>query len=578
MNNRGHLVYPSAACGVVWDYLSNKQVIFNQHDDDVICVALHPNQVYAATGQVGKDDMVNIWDTHSGALVQKIETQSFFKEGGVLAICFSNNGSSLAVVGGNPLDSTLLVYNWQEGTLIARGKCHTEPIFCLSFSPEDDRIVMCGKDAIKFFSIESKGLVARQGVFYPRGTTQSLYSCTFDQKGNTICGTKDGSIYVFNGNKLVQKYTAHSGPLFSIYPLPTGDGFATSGKDGVLRVWLYTGAVTENQTCEFKLAAEMNLGSEVRTILPDVHDDGVFFAIKYNGDFLKVNIHDKTIAILTKSHSGDGELWGLTTIPGTGLFVSGADDSRIIIWNSTARTYEKDIRVPRGKVRAVATNGADLAASTFEGSVFVYKLSSISSSDSNPVPFKEIKDGREELASLTYSPDGKLLAVGSHDNNVYLHNTQGYELITKLSAHQSYVKHVDFSADGKWLQSCCGAYELLYWDLAKKAQHKTPHELKDVQWATQNCTLGWGVRGMWLTDMDGTDINGVDVHFQRSLIVCADDRGLVRILRYPTLSEPSESVNSRGHCSHVTTPRFNERGDRIFSTGGGDLTIIQWKI
>ena len=36
MNDRGHLVYPSAASGVVWDYTKNTQVIFNQHDDDVI--------------------------------------------------------------------------------------------------------------------------------------------------------------------------------------------------------------------------------------------------------------------------------------------------------------------------------------------------------------------------------------------------------------------------------------------------------------------------------------------------------------------------------------------------------------
>lgn len=35
-----------------------------------------------------------------------------------------------------------------------------------------------------------------------------------------------------------------------------------------------------------------------------------------------------------------------------------------------------------------------------------------------------------------------------------------------LRKHSSYITHLDFSADGNYLHSNCGAYELLYWDVS----------------------------------------------------------------------------------------------------------------
>ena len=39
MNTSGELVYPAAACGVVYNYENNSQKIFIRHTDDVTCVA-----------------------------------------------------------------------------------------------------------------------------------------------------------------------------------------------------------------------------------------------------------------------------------------------------------------------------------------------------------------------------------------------------------------------------------------------------------------------------------------------------------------------------------------------------------
>lgn len=67
---------------------------------------------------------------------------------------------------------------------------------------------------------------------------------------------------------------------------------------------------------------------------------------------------------------------------------------------------------------------------------------------------------------MHYSPDNSKLAVGSHDNAIYIYDVaQGYKLLHKLTGHSSFITALDWSVDGSALHSVCGAYELLFWDV-----------------------------------------------------------------------------------------------------------------
>ena len=67
-----------------------------------------------------------------------------------------------------------------------------------------------------------------------------------------------------------------------------------------------------------------------------------------------------------------------------------------------------------------------------------------------------------------------MLAVGSHDNNIYIYEVQGnsYQLMGKLVAHNSFITNMDWSRDSRYIQSNCGAYELLFFDVNSKQQMK----------------------------------------------------------------------------------------------------------
>ena len=91
---------------------------------------------------------------------------------------------------------------------------------------------------------------------------------------------------------------------------------------------------------------------------------------------------------------------------------------------------------------------------------------------------------------MKYSPDGALLAAGSHDNFIDIYDVTGsavpgrsngvlYHRLHSLKGHSSYITHLDWSAydpkqpDRRVLQSTCGAYELLYYDAntGKQVRH-----------------------------------------------------------------------------------------------------------
>jgi len=82
---------------------------------------------------------------------------------------------------------------------------------------------------------------------------------------------------------------------------------------------------------------------------------------------------------------------------------------------------------------------------------------------------KTLKEPDEWCEVIKYSPCGTYLAVGSHDNNIYVYNVKNnYSLYTKLNKHNSFVTSIDWSLDSSYIRSVCGAYEKLYFNIKDK--------------------------------------------------------------------------------------------------------------
>ena len=56
--------------------------------------------------------------------------------------------------------------------------------------------------------------------------------------------------------------------------------------------------------------------------------------------------------------------------------------------------------------------------------------------------------------------------------NIYVYEVNGnnYSLIATCGAHKSFITNLDWSTDGKYIQSNCGAYEYLFHEAATGKQ------------------------------------------------------------------------------------------------------------
>lgn len=98
----------------------------------------------------------------------------------------------------------------------------------------------------------------------------------------------------------------------------------------------------------------------------------------------------------------------------------------------------------------------------------------------------------------------------------------------------------------------------------------------ETQWATNHSKYGWLVHGIFPSGTDGTHINGVDMSKDGTLIATGDDYGLVNVFRNP-VRDGHQPISLRGHSEHVLRVAFHNDDTQLFSIGGYDQTLMQWK-
>lgn len=277
------------------------------------------------------------------------------------------------------------------------------------------------------------------------------------------------------------------------------------------------------------------------------------------------------------------------------LLLSGGDDKWLCCWDVTSRQLASRLRT-QAPIRCVDICDGFVAIGQASGLVSVAYLSKDTPTTATfqrgaPVvtllDLQTRKDSAEDISDVKFSPNGKMLAAGSHDNFIYVylasttlpdsHNTVNCKLkpIRQLRGHSSYITHLDWSSTNKYIRSNCGAYEVLYWDVMEGKQALSSYDTleADTDWHTSTCVLGFSVMGIWSRNSDGTDVNSVDA--SKDLVVTGDDFGHVALMNYPCIVNDAPRKIYTGHSSHVMSVKFTTDG--VVSSGGNDATVMLWK-
>ena len=147
---------------------------------------------------------------------------------------------------------------------------------------------------------------------------------------------------------------------------------------------------------------------------------------------------------------------------------------------------------------------------------------------------------KEWIEVMKYSPDGKFLAIGSHDDHIYIYDAETYRMIDKGWKHSSYIVGLDWSLDSKVLKSHSGAYELLFWTFENGRLTQNPGgatAYKNEVWNTYSTHFGWHVQGIFGGVIDYTHVNRIDRDPSKAVFAVANDWGLVELFGNPNSEE-----------------------------------------
>lgn len=569
----GETVYFIASVVVLFNVDERLQRHYTGHTDDIKCLAVHPDKITIATGQVAGTSSdgklaphVRVWDSVSLNTLHVLGTGFFDRALVCLAFSKSNGGNTLCVVDDSN-DHVLSVWDWQREDRLAEVKCSNESVFAVDFHPTDSNIVVtCGKSHLYFWNLEKGMLVKKQGLFEKQEKPKFVLCVTFAENGDTITGDSSGNILVWGkGTNRISHVIqgAHEGSIFALCMLRNGT-LVSGGKDRRLISW--DSSYQQTQTVEVP-----ELFGPIRTI---AEGRGETVLIGTTKNFVLQGSLDGEFMPITQGHTD--ELWGLAIHPWKPQFLTCGYDRQVCLWDSSSHQliWSKSLE-DAAQSAGFHPSGAAVAVGTQTGRWLVLDT------DSKDLVTVHT-DGNEQLSVMRYGPDGNFLAIGSHDNYIYIYavaeNGRKYSRVGKCSGHSSFITHLDWSVDSQYLVSNSGDYEILYWIPSVCKQVVSVETTRDIEWATHTCTLGFQVFGLWPDGSDGTDINAVFRSNDKSLLVTGDDFGKVHLFSYPCSQFRAPSHVYGGHSSHVTNVTFLYDDSYLVSTGGKDMSVMQWRI
>uniref|UniRef100_A0A674J8H8 EMAP like 3 n=1 Tax=Terrapene triunguis TaxID=2587831 RepID=A0A674J8H8_9SAUR len=580
----GELVYFIACVVVLYHIQHRSQRHYLRHTDCVRCLAVHPDRVRVATGQtagVDKDGkplqpFVHIWDSSTLLTLQQIGLGSFERGVGSLAFSTADQGAYLCVVDDSN-EHMLSVWDCARGTKQAEIKSTNESVFTVEFNPQDSsNFITSGKSHVYFWTWSGSTLSKKQGIFGKYKKPKFIQCFLFDANGDVLTGDSEGNILTWartaadirtlgKGAKetyqIGRQTRAHEGSIFSLCLRRDGSVLSGGGKDRRLVHWSPSLALLQEVEIPEQFGA-------VRTI---VEGPGAELLVGTTRNALLRGSLAAGFTPIIQGHTD--ELWGLATHPSQSLFLTCGHDRQVCMWDSGEHTAAWSLTLeetglcadfhPSGRVVAVGLN-------TGRWLVLDTETRQVLSGGS---------DGNEQLSVVRYSPDGEFLAIGSHDNFIYIYSVgegeRKYSRFGRCTGHSSFITHLDWSKDSKFIMSNSGDYEILYWDVAGGCKLlRNRFESRDREWASYTCVLGFHVFGEGWSPRASTRGLGNTLEVLGGVVFQWQSPPLTP-LPCSLLQAPSHVYG--GHGSHVTNVRFTNDDSHLVSLGGKDTSIFQWR-
>jgi WD40 repeat protein/tRNA A-37 threonylcarbamoyl transferase component Bud32 len=482
---------------MVWDARTGQELLsLKGHTDGVTSVAFSPDGKRLLTGS--HDRTAKVWDAANGQEVLTLKGH----DSGVLGVAWSPDGQRILTAGDR--DHTARVWDSQKGQEVIALQGHTQSVFSAAFSPDGKRIVTgSGGSGPQGAPVpgEAKVWDAEKGreVLALKGHTDQVRSVAWSPDGRRILtGSTDKTARVWDAEKghEVLSLTGHTSWVLGVAFSPDGQRILTGSMDSTAKVW---DAVKGRELLSLK-------------------SDSWFASVAFSPDGRRIVNASGHTAQVWDAEKGQ-EVLALKghTQPLTG-----------VAWS------------PDGQRIATGCGGFDLDRNPLPGEVKVWDAK-------QGYELFSLKGRTGSVLSVAFSPDGKRIVTGCHDDTARVWDAEkGREVLT-LKGHTGCVWSVAFSPDGQRILTGSHDFSAKVWGAANG------QELFPLRGRT-------GVVLSVAFSADG----------QRILTGSSDDTAKVW-----DVADGQELLALKGHTSSVNGVAFSRDGKRIL-TGSQDRTAKVW--
>ncbi len=542
---------------MLWDMATGKLIrAFNadlaESKGSIWNVVYTPDSKYAIVGAGDLDANINLlmWDLETAKVVRRFKGHT----NSVYALTISGDGTRLVSGDGA---GQVIIWDTATGEPVQKINETTKRIFGVILSPDKKRLLIGGDDPyILVWDVVAGKTAQKVGDFTGTIIRNMAWSPTGDTFAVSILRNGTASVYDANTYARIASFTGHLPNVWGISYSPDGKYVFSSDDDDVIR-WDIFGRGAESR--------RMALGAPGEALA--LHPNGGSALVILNG---KLTLWDIDNAAQVKIFDATDVNAAAFSADGTRI-ASAQQDNSVTIWDAATGKSLQTLKGLNAPARAVAfsPDGKSVAAAGGNVQVDGIRLADndihIWDAASSTQQF-QLKGHTAVVRALVFSPDGATLISGSDDGTVRLWTTKtgtagailgpDNNATSALEGHANGVLAVAINKDGRKIISGGRDKRVILWDIATSQSTVLGTHQSSIR------SVNFSPDGKWAFSASGDLTPNSTSDNTLTLWDIASGQPL-RIYR--------------GHTQPVHTVQFSPTGNRALSIASDGL-MIEWRV